>query len=114
MAKKAAKNSDRTDPKQNKSLAVRNVIKKLPTAKFAEVAKAVKEEYGHDVKSALFYMVKAQGNMKANRNANKSKQTPAPMNTAALWVDAIKIARQLLKVTGSVENATALLKAVEQ
>ena len=57
MAKKAAKNSDRTDPKQNKSLAVRNVIKKLPTAKFADVAKAVKEEYGHDVKSALFYPI---------------------------------------------------------
>ena len=119
MAKKAANNSDRTDPKQNKSLATRNVLKKLPTAKFAEVAQVVKAEYDHDIPASLFYKLKAQGNMKANRRANKAqatptKQTPAPMNTAALWLDAIKIARQLLKVTGSVENATALLKAVEQ
>ena len=119
MAKKATKSTDRTDPQQNKSLAVRNIIKKLPTAKFAEVAKAVKEEYGHEIPNSLFYTLKAKGNMKANRKANKAQATPtnvtrAPMNTAALWVDAIKIARQLLKVTGSVENATALLKAVEQ
>jgi hypothetical protein len=35
------------------------------------------------------------------------------MKSAALWVDAIKAARQLLKQTGSVANATALLKAVD-
>ena len=36
-----------------------------------------------------------------------------PMNSAALWVDAIKTARELLKATGSVANATALLKAID-
>ena len=119
MAKKAVANGDRSDPKKNKSLALRNVIKKMPKAKFTEVAAAVKAEYGHEVKPALYYMLRAKGNMKANRKANQAKVTPtkqvaAPMNSAALWVDAIKTARQLLKVTGSVENATALLEAVEQ
>jgi len=35
------------------------------------------------------------------------------MTSAALWVEAIKLARQLLRATGSVANATALLKAVD-
>jgi hypothetical protein len=43
---------------------------------------------------------------------NGGKKNGAP-SSAAQWVDAIKIARQLLKATGSVANATALLKAVE-
>jgi hypothetical protein len=30
-----------------------------------------------------------------------------------LWVDAIKLAKQLLRATGSVDNAIALLKAIE-
>lgn len=124
MAKKAAAaNSDRTDPKKNKSLAVRNMIAKMPTAKHAEVAKAVKEEYGHDVPNSLFYALKAKGNMKATRNAKKKaavdsgttapKEARSPINSAAMWVEAIKLGRQLLKATGSVENATALLKAIE-
>jgi hypothetical protein len=41
-----------------------------------------------------------------------SSRNGAP-SSAAEWVGAIKIARQLLKATGSVANATALLKAVE-
>jgi hypothetical protein len=119
MAKKNPGNANRTDPKTNKSLAIRNVLKRMPKAKFAEVSEAVKDEYGHDIKSSQFYMVKAKTNMKANRRVNQAKARPrkeviAPMNTPALWVEAIKIARQLLKVTGSVDNATALLKAVNQ
>jgi hypothetical protein len=35
------------------------------------------------------------------------------MTSPALWIDAIKTARELLKVTGSVANATALLKAMD-
>ncbi len=34
------------------------------------------------------------------------------MTTGAQWVQAIKMARELLKTTGSVANATALLKAL--
>ena len=41
-----------------------------------------------------------------------TKKNGAP-SSAAQWVDAIKIARQLLKATGNVANATALLKAVD-
>ena len=36
------------------------------------------------------------------------------MTTAAAWIDAIKIGRHLLKATGSVANATALLKALDK
>ena len=32
---------------------------------------------------------------------------------AAAWVESIKLARRLLRATGSVENAVAILKAVE-
>ena len=36
MAKKpTSSNSDRADPKKNKSLAIRNVLKKMPAAKAA-------------------------------------------------------------------------------
>jgi hypothetical protein len=36
------------------------------------------------------------------------------MTTAAAWIDAIKIARQLLNATGSIANATALLKGLDK
>jgi hypothetical protein len=35
------------------------------------------------------------------------------MRSPTLWVGAIKTARQLLKATGSVPNAVALLKAID-
>jgi hypothetical protein len=35
------------------------------------------------------------------------------MGSAAEWVQSIKLARQLLKATGSIENASAILKAVD-
>lgn len=115
MAKKAAR-GDRSDPKQNKSQAIRNVIEKMPTAKAAEVAEAVKKEYGHKVPVTMVYMIKAKGNMaKTRKRRKKAGQAPtaaSPMNSAATWVNAISIGKQLLSATGSVENATALLKAI--
>lgn len=116
MAKKAtATQSDRTDPSKNKSLAIRNMLKKMPSAKASEVAQAVQKEYGHVVPQNMIYMVKTKGNMKSNRRASNGKASTkaSPMNTAGLWVEAIKLGRQLLKATGSVENATALLKAID-
>jgi hypothetical protein len=114
-AKKTA--SDRSDPKKNKSLAIRNVLKKLPNAKASQVADAVKKEYGHTVKQNMVYMVKTKSNMASDGRSRKakakSKSGGTPMISAGLWVEAIKIARQLLKATGSVANATALLKAVD-
>jgi hypothetical protein len=111
-----AKNSpsNRSDPRNNKSLAIRNVLKKLPNAKAKEVAGVVKKEYGHHVSQNMIYMVKTKTNMAADgrpRKRNGSKYSP--MTSASLWIDAIKIARQLLKATGSVPNATALLKALD-
>jgi len=118
MAKKSSsRNPDRNDPKRNKSLAIRTVLVQLPGAKASEVADAVKNQFGHDVSKNMIYMVKTKSNMASDGRVRKSKnskstQRSSPLTTAALWVDAIKIARQLLKATGSVANATALLKAL--
>lgn len=117
MAKKAdSENRDRTDPKKNKSLAIRLVLKKMPSAKASEVADAVKKEFGHNVHSNMVYMVKTKSNMAADGRPRrrKSEGRGNPLASAALWVEAIKIAGKLLKATGSVANATALLKALDK
>ena len=108
-------NGDRSDPKSNKSLAIRTVLKKMPTSKAKDVASTVKKEFGHDVSSNMIYMVKTKANMASDGGPERPKSagSGSPMTSAALWVDAIKTARQLLKQTGSVANAVALLKAVE-
>src|ERR1044071_3939300 len=114
MAKKPS-NSNRSDPKKNKTLAIRNVLRKMPTAKASDIVAAVKKEYGHSVNANRVYMVKTKTNMASDGRAKKAagKKYETPMTSAALWIDAIKTARQLLKQTGSVANATAILKAVE-
>jgi hypothetical protein len=114
--KKSASKGDRSDPKQNKSQAIRNVMEKMPTAKASELVMAVKAEYGHKVPITLVYAIKAKGNMaksrKRRKKAGKAPTAANPMKSAASWVEAINICRELLKVTGSVENATSLLRAV--
>ena len=114
--KAASGKGDRSDPKQNKSQAIRNVVAKMPTAKASEVAAAVKSEYGHKVHTAMVYMVKTKSNMaktsQRRKKAGKAPSAASPMNSAATWVEAINLGRQLLKATGSVENATSLLRAV--
>jgi hypothetical protein len=118
MAKKKAASArgDRSDPKQNKSQAIRNIIAKMPTAKASEVVDAVKSEFGHKVPVTMVYMIKTKGNMAKSRKrrkmAGKAPTAASPMNSAATWVEAINIGRQLLTATGSVENATALLRAI--
>jgi hypothetical protein len=113
MTKKAV--SDRSDPKKNKSLAIRTVLKRMPNARAKEVATLVKREYGHQVGPNMIYMVKTKTNMAADGRPRTAGGTKAssPMNSAASWIEAIKIGHQLLKATGSVANATALLKAVD-
>jgi len=115
MAKKASK-TDRNDPRSNKSLAIRNVIANLPKAKGAEIVAAVQSEYGLKVTPTLVYLVKSKSNMKATRRSQKpsDRGVKAPMNSAATWTDAIRSAQHLLKATGSVQNAVAVLRAVER
>jgi hypothetical protein len=116
MAKKPQMGKvDRSDPRKNKSLAIRTVLKKMPGAKAREVAEAVRTEFGHKVGQNMIYMVKTKSNMASDGRPRKSKTSRnSPLTTAALWIDAIKVGRQLLKATGSVANATALLKALER
>jgi hypothetical protein len=116
MAKKPVQSkSERSDPKKNKTLAVRTVLRKKPNAKAAEVVASVKKEYGHSVSPNLVYMVKTKTNMASDGRPRQtgSSRNGTPMTSAAMWVDAIKAARQLLQLTGSVPNAIAILKAVE-
>ena len=113
MAKKSSK-SDRSDPKQNKSLATRLVMKQLPGAKASAIVGTVKKEYGHVINPNMVYMIKAKTNMASDgRTTKTNSEDESPLNSAALWVDAIKLGRQLLKSTGSLANAIALLKAIE-
>jgi hypothetical protein len=107
---------DRSDPRKNKSLAIRIVLKKLPSAKASEIVEAVKKEFGHKVAQNMVYMVKTKTNMESDGRMKRTKNSKAdtPMRTAALWVAAIKTGRDLLKATGSVANATALLRALER
>jgi hypothetical protein len=116
-SKTARSQSDRSDPRKNKSLAIRTVLERMPDAKASEVAAGVKKEFGHDVKQNMVYMVKTKVNMASDgrprrRRRNGGRDSDAALSSAAQWVEAIKIARHLLKATGSVANATALLKAV--
>lgn len=107
--------SDRSDPRKNKSLAIRTVLRKMPSAKAAEVVTAVKKDFGIDVKQNMVYMVKTKANMAADGRPRRLQAgvSDGVPSSAAEWVEAIKIARQLLRATGSAANATALLKAVE-
>ena len=116
MAKKPVQsNSDRSDPRKNKSLAIRTVMKKMPSAKASDIVTAVKKEFGHDVKQNMVYMVKTNANMAADGRPrdNAGRASASPISSAHQWVEAIKLGRQLLRATGSVANATALLKAIE-
>lgn len=114
MAKKASKNDqDRSDPRSNKSLAIRNVLKDLPTAKASDVAATVKAKYGHDVSVNMIYMIKTKTNLKKGKKASgKSGKLNTAMNTPAAWVESIKAARELIRSTGSVVNAKALIDAL--
>ncbi len=107
-----ARKNDRSDPKHNKSLAIRNVLKKMPKAKGSEIVDAVKKEYGHTVGTNIVYMVKTKVNMSKDGRDKGALSSKTPMTSAFLWVDAIKNARALIAATGSVANATALLKAL--
>jgi hypothetical protein len=113
--KDTSSKGDRADPKRNKSLAIRMVLKKMPSAKASTIVDAVKAEFGHNVHQNMVYMVKTKSNMASDGRPRRRRSDPhhTPMNTAALWVASIKLARELLDATGSVANATALLKALD-
>ena len=116
MAKKPAlSKSERTDPKKNKSLAIRLILKNKPNAKASEIAAAVKKEFGHTINPNQIYMIKTKANMAADGRPRRmsTATNDTPLTSPALWVDAIKTARQLLKITGSLPNAIAILKAMD-
>jgi hypothetical protein len=60
-------------------------------------------------------MIKTKANM-AKRPKSVRRVAAADrsgkLNSPALWVDAIKTAKQLLSATGSVDNAISLLRAI--
>ena len=118
MAKKAhAFSGDRSDPKANKSLAIRTVLKGMPNAKGAEIAAEVKKQFGHTVSVNQIYMTKTKVGMRKHAKADKKAGRPSTpeanqLSSPAAWVQAIKLVKQLLEVTGSPETAIALIKAM--
>ena len=80
---------DRSDPRKNKSLAIRMVLKKMPSAKAKEVAEAVKMEFGHKVGQNMVYMVKTKTNMASDGRPKRTRTSSrdTPMTTPALWID---------------------------
>src|SRR4051812_37071827 len=98
MAKKPLSKSERTDPKKNKSLAIRLVLKRKPNAKASEIAGVVKKEFGHTINPNQIYMMKTKANMASDGRLKRTGPAnhDTPLTSAALWVDAIKTARQLL------------------
>jgi hypothetical protein len=116
MAKKPRMGKvDRSNPRMNKSLAIRTVLRKMPDAKAKAVAEAVQKEFGHKVGENMVYMIKTKSNMASDGRPKRTKSAPrhSPMTTGAEWLEAIKMARALLKTTGGMSNAVALLKALE-
>jgi len=115
MAKKAAASGDGSDPKANKSLAIRTVLQKMPTAKPSEVQKAVKAEFGHTVSANMVYLVKTKLNVKKGTKASvgQAGKMQTPMNSAASWLAGIRAARALVAATGSSDNAKALIDALD-
>ncbi len=114
MVKKAGSQANSSDPNRNKSLAIRTILKKMPTATTVQVVEAVKKEYGHSVSHNMIYMIKTKSNMASDGRPRKVKGTRSstPMNSTTTWIEAISAARQLLKASGSIENAVALLRAL--
>lgn len=116
MAKKSSsQKTDRSDPRSNKSLAIRTVLGQNPNARAAEIAGLVKSEFGHNVSLPMIYMIKTKINMKHDGRKKRGTGDAAggSLSDAASWVDAIKLARNLLRASGSVANASALLKALD-
>ena len=116
MAKRAAFSGDRNDPKRNKSLAIRKVLDTMPNAKGAEIAAEVKKQFGHTVGVNRIYMVKTKLHAKPparSKNSAPAAPTKHRIASASQWIEAIGLAKKLLEATGSVTDATALLKAVE-
>ena len=102
------------DPTTNKNSAIRRVIKRDPSAKVGDVVTAVKDEFGHKVSPDRILMEKTKNNMVTAREQTKTNWKTGHPVGAAQWIEAIKIAQQLLSVTGSVDNAMALLNALDK
>ena len=106
--------ADRSDPKTNKSLAIRTVLAEMPAAKAAEVAEAAQTQFGHKVTPTLCQLVKSKCQLKTSRSSKRrGTVTASTSGSAAEWVESIKLAGRLLRTTGSVESAVAILQAVE-
>src|SRR5690242_8836780 len=98
MAKQKS-NGAPLDPKKSRSLAIRSILKKSPKAKTTDVVAAVKKDYGYRVSRNMVTMVKTKSNMAADGRPKRIKGTKSdsPITSAAMWIEAIKLGRQLLK-----------------
>ena len=65
--------TDRSDPRKNKSLAIRNTLETMPGAKASEIRAAVKKNYGQVVSQNMVYMVKTKTNMASDGRVKRAR-----------------------------------------
>jgi hypothetical protein len=89
---------NRADPK-----ALGQLLTRMWTEKASEIEETLKSEYGLAVFASLESPVSVQ-----------MHEAAAPIESTAELVKSIKLARRMLEATGSVENAIAILQAVNR
>ena len=104
---KAATKSSRTNPKKNKSLAVRIVIEKNPSAGPTEVAGLVKKQFGHTVSPAVVSTIKAKAKGKKPGPKKATKVQQSPMQVMAH--EALDTAFEFVGKVGGLLHAQALI-----
>lgn len=113
MAKKASAAVPEVHPEISKSDAIRTVFGKLPDASASAVVDQVKQDCGLTVSQPLVYQVKGK---LAGKTPATTKRVAKPQRGASggpeSVVETIEAGRRLLTLTGSVESATAVLRAL--
>lgn len=111
----------RTDPEQNKSLAVRLVLRDLKNAPATEVVESVQNRYGHKVSPQFIYLLKnVDRRKKAKKSGRRVKAvsfSPENINGETIlngltdFLEATKAAKRLVRAAGSYETAQQVLSA---
>ena len=119
MAKKASAALENQHPELGKSEAIRQFLTKHPDAVASTAISALKKDYGIDISQPLFYQVRGkmqQGRGNGQTAARTVKRVAKPQQRAVggsgSVVETIEAGRRLITLTGSVEDATAVLRAL--
>lgn len=103
----------RLDPIQNRSLAIRLVLKANPSASADDIIDLVKTTYGHTVTNTLVYLVRSKSRAKRTR---RSAAAPVVRTRSMVpnTVEVITMGRKFLDLAGSRPAASAILDALSE